>query len=126
MKSEQDIAEFCARHGFVNFHGGTLEVNGVHIAGLGYSSPTPFNTPGEYSEEELASRLAKFAESEAAGADLPRAAARIRRSTASMKDCTQGAARCASLSKSISRAIFSAATSMRPRASWNRWARRAR
>jgi Icc-related predicted phosphoesterase len=61
-ESERDIAEFCARHGFIDFHGGRLEVGGVHIAGLGYSSPTPFNTPGEYTEEELASRLSKFAE----------------------------------------------------------------
>ena len=30
------------------------------VAGLGYSNPTPFNTPGEYSEQELAPRLAKF------------------------------------------------------------------
>jgi len=60
-ESERDIANFCDRYGFVNFHGGTLEVNGTHIAGLGYSSPTPFHTPGEYSEEELASRLEKFA-----------------------------------------------------------------
>ena len=34
----------------------------MHIAGLGYSSPTPFDTPGEYTEEEMAARLAKFAE----------------------------------------------------------------
>ncbi len=34
----------------------------MHVAGLGYSSPTPFNTPGEYSEEEMAARLAKFAD----------------------------------------------------------------
>ncbi len=34
----------------------------MHIAGLGYSSPTPFDTPGEYTEEELAARLAKFAD----------------------------------------------------------------
>jgi Icc-related predicted phosphoesterase len=61
-ESEQDIEAFCSRHGFVNFHGGTLEAAGVHIAGLGYSNPTPFNTPGEYSEEELAARLAKFAD----------------------------------------------------------------
>ncbi len=61
-ESESDIAEFCDRFGFVNFHGATLEVNGVHIAGLGYSSPTPFDTPGEYSEQELALRLQKFAE----------------------------------------------------------------
>ncbi|MBI3698495.1 MAG: metallophosphoesterase, partial [Acidobacteria bacterium] len=26
----------------------------------GYSNPTPFNTPGEYSEAELARRLEKF------------------------------------------------------------------
>jgi len=60
-ESENDIAQFCARHGFHNFHGGTLQA-GVRIAGLGYSSPTPFNTPGEYSEEELEARLKKFAE----------------------------------------------------------------
>jgi Icc-related predicted phosphoesterase len=60
-ESERDIAGFCDRHGFVNFHGGTFEVDGVHIAGLGYSSPTPFNTPGEYTEDELASRLLPFA-----------------------------------------------------------------
>lgn len=59
-ESENDIAGFCEHHGFVNFHGGTLEVNGTHITGLGYSSPTPFNTPGEYSESELAARLSKF------------------------------------------------------------------
>jgi uncharacterized protein len=60
-ESENDIARFCARHGFKNFHGETLQVGGVWIAGLGYSSPTPFDTPGEYSEEELAAHLEKFA-----------------------------------------------------------------
>jgi Icc-related predicted phosphoesterase len=61
-ESETDIAAMCAQHGFTNFHGATMEIAGVTIAGLGYSSPTPFNTPGEYSEEELAARLSKFAE----------------------------------------------------------------
>jgi Icc-related predicted phosphoesterase len=61
-ESEKDIEAFCARHGFVNFHGGELNVTGVHIAGLGYSNPTPFDTPGEYSEEELGARLEKFAD----------------------------------------------------------------
>src|SRR5665213_38472 len=60
-ESERDIADFCERHGFVNFHGGTLEIAGKHVAGLGYSTPTPFDTPGEYSEEEMATRLQKFA-----------------------------------------------------------------
>lgn len=60
-ESEQDIARLCARFGFVNFHGASIETAGVHVAGLGYSNPTPFDTPGEYSEEELAARLLKFA-----------------------------------------------------------------
>src|SRR5689334_19148720 len=48
-EAASDIARFCERHGFTNFHGGTLEVAGTQVAGLGYSSPTPFKTPGEYS-----------------------------------------------------------------------------
>jgi Icc-related predicted phosphoesterase len=59
-ESEADIAEFCDRFGFVNFHGASLEIEGAQVAGLGYSSPTPFDTPGEYTEEEMASRLAKL------------------------------------------------------------------
>jgi Icc-related predicted phosphoesterase len=57
----QDIASFCERYGFVDFHEANIEIGGVHVAGLGYSGPTPFNTPGEYSETELAARLEKFA-----------------------------------------------------------------
>lgn len=60
-ESEENIATFCRDFGLHNFHGQTLELAGHHIAGLGYSSPTPFNTPGEYSEEELARRLQPFA-----------------------------------------------------------------
>ncbi len=60
-ESEADIAAFCSRHGFVNFHGGTLELPGCCVVGLGYSSPTPFDTPGEYTEEEMAGRLEEFA-----------------------------------------------------------------
>ena len=59
-ESEAQIASFCAQFGFRNFHGQTLRVGGYHVAGLGYSSPTPFNTPGEYSEDELAERLSSF------------------------------------------------------------------
>src|SRR6185437_9370187 len=60
-ESERDIAHLCADFNLHNFHGATLELNGYHIAGLGCSNPTPFNTPGEYSEAELAERLANFA-----------------------------------------------------------------
>jgi Icc-related predicted phosphoesterase len=59
-ESAEDIASFCDEFGFENFHEGVLERDGIHFAGLGYSNPTPFNTPGEYSEDELAVRLAKF------------------------------------------------------------------
>jgi Icc-related predicted phosphoesterase len=37
-----------------------MEVDGWQIGGLGYSAPTPFNTPGEYSEDEMARRLEPF------------------------------------------------------------------
>jgi hypothetical protein len=59
-ESEDQITRFCNQFGFRNFHGQTLTVGKYHAAGLGYSSPTPFNTPGEYSEAELAARLAHF------------------------------------------------------------------
>lgn len=61
-ESEGDIASFCARYGFVNFHGQSFEAGGMQVAGLGYSTPTPFDTPGEYSEQEMAARLEKFAD----------------------------------------------------------------
>src|SRR5580704_5287378 len=37
-ESEADIAAFCSRFGFVNFHGGTLRIGGTSVGGLGYSS----------------------------------------------------------------------------------------
>jgi len=60
-ESAANIEQFCQRFGFANFHEKTLEMGGLHFAGLGYSNPTPFDTPGEYSEEEIADRLAPFA-----------------------------------------------------------------
>jgi hypothetical protein len=60
-ESAGHIEQFCQRFGFVNFHEKALEMNGLHFAGLGYSNPTPFDTPGEYSEEEIAEKLAPFA-----------------------------------------------------------------
>jgi len=60
-ESERDVDGMCERFGLQPFHGRALEIAGTHVAGLGYSSPTPFDTPGEYSEEEIAERLSKFA-----------------------------------------------------------------
>jgi len=59
-ESEDDVARFCEQYGFHNFHGQTIDVAGYKVAGLGYSNPTPFDTPGEYSEKEIAARLEKF------------------------------------------------------------------
>jgi Icc-related predicted phosphoesterase len=60
-ESEADIARMCEECGFHNFHGQTIQIGSYTVAGLGYSNPTPFNTPGEYTEQELAARLEKFA-----------------------------------------------------------------
>ncbi len=59
-ESDRQIADLCARYGLHDFHGGRMEVGGYHVIGLGYSNPTPFDTPGEYSEEELETRLHEF------------------------------------------------------------------
>jgi len=60
-ESEQDIARMCERHRLTNLHGQSVHLGGVHLAALGYSNRTPFNTPGEYTEEQLSTRLQPFA-----------------------------------------------------------------
>jgi Icc-related predicted phosphoesterase len=60
-ESERQIADLAARYGLIDFHGKSFEAGGYWIAGLGCSTPTPFHTPGEYSEAEMARRLAPFA-----------------------------------------------------------------
>ena len=60
-ESSANIAEFCEKFGLSDFHGKHVIVGGACIAGLGYSAPTPFNTPGEYTEEEIADRLGMLA-----------------------------------------------------------------
>lgn len=60
-ESAQDVAEFCGTYGFEDFHGRQMKIGEWNVAGLGYSNPTPFDTPGEYSEAEMGERLEKFA-----------------------------------------------------------------
>jgi uncharacterized protein len=60
-ESTTDIEKLCRDYGLHDFHGRSLEVDGWHVAGLGYSNITPFQTPGEYTEDELARRLEPFA-----------------------------------------------------------------
>jgi hypothetical protein len=59
-ESADQIAKFCEDNGFRDFHEQVFEAQGWHFAGLGYSNRTPFSTPGEYSEEQLEERLARF------------------------------------------------------------------
>lgn len=59
-ESERDIATLCERFSLHDFHGQSMQLGGYTIGGLGYSSPTPFNTPGEFSEPEMAERLSRF------------------------------------------------------------------
>jgi Icc-related predicted phosphoesterase len=60
-ESADEVAAMCARYGLHDFHGRYFQAGRWQIAGLGYSNPTPFNTPGEYSEPQIAERLQRFA-----------------------------------------------------------------
>ena len=59
-ETERQNQEFCGRYGLVDFHRQSRQLGQTTIAGLGYSNPTPFDTPGEYSEEEIAQALSAF------------------------------------------------------------------
>ena len=61
-ESSAHITRFCGQFGLRDFHEKVFEVGSYHFAGLGYSNPTPFNTPGEYTEQELSDKLERFAE----------------------------------------------------------------
>ena len=61
-ESADQVAAMCARHGLHNFHQQYFSAGKWQVAGLGYSNPTPFNTPGEYSEPQIAERLERFTE----------------------------------------------------------------
>src|ERR1700690_3260486 len=51
------IPGLCRTFGLHDFHEQHAQWGRYHVAGLGYSNPTPFNTPGEISEAELAQKL---------------------------------------------------------------------
>jgi hypothetical protein len=60
-ESAEMVAGMCARHGLHDFHQRHFQAGRWNVAGLGYSNPTPFQTPGEYSEPQIADRLQRFA-----------------------------------------------------------------
>lgn len=59
-ENEAEIAAFCGQFGFEMLHGRAVELGGYQVAGLGYSNPTPFSTPGEYTEAQIAAKLEQF------------------------------------------------------------------
>jgi Icc-related predicted phosphoesterase len=63
-ETHDDTRNFCKRYGFVDFHRQVRALESAkgatQWAGLGYSNITPFKTPGEYSEDEIAKALAAF------------------------------------------------------------------
>jgi len=59
-ESHDEIREFCSRFGFVDFHRAVRRIGETHWAGLGYSNITPFKTPGEYTEAQIAEALTAF------------------------------------------------------------------
>ncbi len=61
-ESAEMVSGMCARYGLHDLHERHIEVGKWQVAGLGYSSPTPFNTPGEYSEAQIEERLRRFAD----------------------------------------------------------------
>ncbi len=53
---EEGVLKFLEEKG-ISIHGKVKKVKGVRFGGLGGSNPTPFNTPFELSEEEIARAL---------------------------------------------------------------------
>lgn len=63
-ESHDATKALCEKHGFIDFHRQVRKLESLKgltaWAGLGYSNITPFHTPGEYSEEEIAAALKAF------------------------------------------------------------------
>jgi Icc-related predicted phosphoesterase len=59
-ETDRQIVEFCSRYGLTDFHATHFQAADFYVTGLGYSNTTPFDTPGEYSEDELTEKLHAF------------------------------------------------------------------
>jgi uncharacterized protein len=59
-ETNDQTKKFCEKFGFVDFHRQLKKLGGTNWAGLGYSNVTPFKTPGEYTEPEIAEALSHF------------------------------------------------------------------
>jgi uncharacterized protein len=56
-ESLADIEGFASKYGLQAFHDRVLQLGSHHVVGLGYSNVTPFQTPGEYTEEQFQEKL---------------------------------------------------------------------
>ncbi len=56
-KPPRSFTAFCGKFGLHNFHEQVFPLGSFQVAGQGYSNITPFQTPGEYTEEQLEERL---------------------------------------------------------------------
>lgn len=54
------IETFCEKYGLNPLHKRSFQAEGWHIAGLGHSTPTPFDTPGEWTESQFVEALHPF------------------------------------------------------------------
>ena len=59
-ETHEQIQSLCQKYSFLDFHQKLVKKDGFSLAGLGLVTPTPFNTPGETSEEEFEKALKKF------------------------------------------------------------------
>lgn len=56
----EQTKDLCKKHGFIDFHQKVIDKSSFTLAGFGLVTSTPFNTPGETSEEEFKRALKKF------------------------------------------------------------------
>jgi 3',5'-cyclic AMP phosphodiesterase CpdA len=114
-ETHKEMAQFCKRFGFTDFHRQTRKLNGTNWAGLGYSNITPFKTPGNIPKAK-SPRLSRHSRGwrNSISSSISRRA--TQNSTSTRKASTPEVPLCAPGWKRKNLFIFSAGTFMRPRA----------
>lgn len=59
-----EVEKVCSEFGLTYAHGRLIDLGGVKLGTVGGSTKTPFNTPLELGEDEIASLLSRFSNSE--------------------------------------------------------------
>ena len=60
-EAPEQIKRLASKYGFFNFHQGVIKKGGFNLAGFGLAVTTPFDTPGEISDQEFAKPLQELA-----------------------------------------------------------------